>query len=176
MFDMDFPPSAIRHLRPITAALTAVLVLAGPAASDATGPPADGAVPYCQSGELHAPDGMITRIGSRHFRLCSRPAGPHGARSVRVTLNPDAVRGLTDAYVLVALRVADHDGFTRFLQNVKRGREPAGIRMFGQSAYQTFHRGPFGPNGRPNMATYVPVQLRVGGDGQPDHFIFCVGE
>lgn len=173
---IGFPASAIRHLSRHAAVLTAALALAGPVASDATGSPPNGTVPYCQSGELYAPDGMITRIGSRYFRLCSRPAGPHGERTVRVTLNPDTVRGLADAHVLVALRVGDKFGFLEFLRNFKRGLEPAGIRMFGGSAYQAFHGGLLGPNGLPQMATYVPVQLRAAGDGQPDHFIFCVGE
>ena len=78
--------------------------------------------------------------------------------------------------MLVALRVGDRLGFAEVLQNVQRGREPAGIRIFGDTAYQAFIVGPPRTDGLANLATYIPLLLRVEGDGLPDHFIHCVGE
>lgn len=137
---------------------------------------ADGAreEPYCQEGEYYAPDGMVTQVGSRTFRLCSRPSGEHGERLVRVTLNPDIVPGLSDDGILMAMRLDDRLSFAAKLENVKQGHEPIGIRMFGDSPYVIFNGGRHDLNGFLNLATYVPVL--TDGKIEPDHFIRCLNE
>jgi hypothetical protein len=78
--------------------------------------------------------------------------------------------------VLVALRLVDRVRFSESLEFAKRGKEPSGVRMFGDAAYQVFDFGQYGPNGRPGLATYVPVLLAADGEGGPDHFIRCLNE
>lgn len=126
--------------------------------------------PYCQRDELYFPDGMITKVGSRIFRLCSPTSGPSTARQARVALDRATVSGLTSPILPYGLIVDSRRPFAVGQEGAEKWLPPADVQMFGRVPYRAFESENRGSNGRPALATYVSM------DEYNPHHITCSGQ
>ena len=161
-----------KGLRLCFAVLTGASLLSEAMAGD--GPaqfPGPTGAPYCATNEFYGPDGMITKVGERTFRLCSPTSGPPEERMARVVLNAATVPGLANPTISYGLMLDSRLPLSVRKARVIDGLTKTGMQMFGDVEYLAYNGAPPGPNGRHGMDVYVSNSEKITAS-----YVICFGE
>ena len=129
-------------------------------------------MPYCASGEEHAPYGIAVRMGDSYFRTCD--IWTDGAfRQFILRVNPEAFPALNFERSASSIRVVARNRRNIPFQKTKRSLPEVGSYEFGGLRYSSFGSEQKGKNGRSNRVVfqYNPVV----GSHIPLHSVDCFG-